>query len=313
MYPGVELRLLRYVVAIAEELNFSRAAKRLNVSQPSLSKQIRTLEAELGTKLFERTKRQVRLTPAGEAFVVEARQCLLFNERAASAAKRAHCAPSFRLGYTAFVDLRRIGRIRTASPADFGGISIELVSCYAGNPVEQIQVGELEAGLVLLPLGNPQLSVEWLWTEELYAVLPARHRLAKARKLRLQDLRSIPFISIGGKLYPALDAHVMNCCAGHGLHPDRVQDVTTFAEAAAIVADGLGFTFGRCWPERLANKDIAFKRIEGIPLALETGIIYNTVARCEIVEKLVALLQPECVKRGPSRELRLKEPSQMAA
>ncbi len=82
MYPGVELRLYRYVVVLAEELNFTRAALRLHVAQPSLSKQVRELEGYLGTQLFERTKREVRLTASGEAFAAEARLTLFHAERA---------------------------------------------------------------------------------------------------------------------------------------------------------------------------------------------------------------------------------------
>ncbi len=205
--------------------------------------------------------------------------------------------------------MQRIGRIRAASPADFGGVPVELVSCYAGNPIEEIQKGELEAGLVLLPSETLQLSVEWLWTEALYAVVPAGHQLSTARRIRLRDLQSTPFISIGGKLYPALDAHLMNCCAQHGLRPDRVQDVTTFAEAAAIVADGLGFTFGRCWPERLSNKDIVFKEIQGDPLALQTGLIYGNAARPQIVERVVGLLMHNSGGLGVGVQARLFEES----
>ncbi len=87
MYPGVELRLYRYVVVLAEELNFTRAALRLHVAQPSLSKQIRELEDYLGAQLFERTKREVRLTAAREAFAAEARLTLFHAERAVQGAR----------------------------------------------------------------------------------------------------------------------------------------------------------------------------------------------------------------------------------
>src|SRR6266481_4480929 len=100
MYPGIELRLLRYVVAVAEELHFSRAAAKLHVAQPSLSKQIRDLEDELGIKLFERNKRKVQLTPAGSAFVVEAREALLHSQRAVHAAKASDRSNRFVLGHS---------------------------------------------------------------------------------------------------------------------------------------------------------------------------------------------------------------------
>jgi LysR family hca operon transcriptional activator len=105
MYLGVELRLYRYVAVLAEELNFTRAAARLHVAQPSLSKQIRELENYLGALLFERTKREVRLTAAGEAFAAEARSTLFHAERAvegARAAKGKHTGP-WSVGYSSLL------------------------------------------------------------------------------------------------------------------------------------------------------------------------------------------------------------------
>src|SRR5213592_2882697 len=114
MYPGVELRLYRYVVVLAEELNFTRAAARLHVAQPSLSKQIRELENYLGAQLFERTKRDVRLTAAGEAFTAEARLTLFHADRAvqgARAAKGQYRGP-WSMGYSPLIDLRILSKVR---------------------------------------------------------------------------------------------------------------------------------------------------------------------------------------------------------
>src|SRR5262249_57859623 len=116
MFPGVELRLYRYVAALAEELNFTQAAIRLHVSQPTLSTQIRDLEQELGVRLFDRAKggQRVALTAAGEAFAAEARLTLFHAERAvegARAAKGQHKGP-WSIGYSPLIDLRILPRIR---------------------------------------------------------------------------------------------------------------------------------------------------------------------------------------------------------
>src|SRR5215475_1494070 len=116
MYPGVELRLYRYVAALAEELNFTQAAIRLHVSQPTLSQQIRDLEQDLGIKLFDRSKggQRVALTAAGEAFSTEARLTLLHAARAveaARAAKEQHKGP-WNIGYSPLIDFRILRKIR---------------------------------------------------------------------------------------------------------------------------------------------------------------------------------------------------------
>jgi|SRR5581483_6012697 len=118
MYPGVELRLLRYAVAISEELHFGRAAQRLHVSQPSLSKQILQLEEYLGFKLFIRTKRSVELTPAGRTFVAEAKKALHYSERAVDLARKTEQQEheTFTIGYSAFIDLHFLSAIRRMKP-----------------------------------------------------------------------------------------------------------------------------------------------------------------------------------------------------
>jgi DNA-binding transcriptional LysR family regulator len=90
MYPGIELRTMRYIVAVGDELHFSRAAESVRVAQPSLSKQIRNVEQELGLELFRRNRKKVEITEAGRAFIENAKQALLYAERAASAARAAN-------------------------------------------------------------------------------------------------------------------------------------------------------------------------------------------------------------------------------
>jgi LysR family hca operon transcriptional activator len=114
MYPGIELRLIRYVTVLAEELNFTRAALRLHVAQPSLSKQIRELEDYLKVKLFDRTKREVRLTPAGEAFTKQGRHAIFHAERAVEEARVAngHQKGPWLIAYSPLIDRRVLSKIR---------------------------------------------------------------------------------------------------------------------------------------------------------------------------------------------------------
>jgi LysR family hca operon transcriptional activator len=116
MYPGVELRL-RYVVAVAEELHFSRAAEKLHVAQPSLSKQIRDLEEEIGIRLFDRTKRDVHLTQAGMAFVVEAKEALVHSQRAVPVAKATQQPDGFTLGHSPDINPRLLSSLPRFLPS----------------------------------------------------------------------------------------------------------------------------------------------------------------------------------------------------
>ena len=130
MYPGIELRLYRYVSVLADELNFTQAATRLHVSQPTLSTQIRDLEREIGVKLFERTRggQQVLLTASGEAFTAEARLALVHADRAIEGARSAHGQDTgtWNVGYSPLIDLRLVSKVRSylsdAHPAATSGL-----------------------------------------------------------------------------------------------------------------------------------------------------------------------------------------------
>ncbi len=136
MYPGVELRLYRYVAVLAEELNFTRAALRLHVAQPSLSEQIRELESYLGAQLFERTKRDVRLTAAGEAFRAEARLTLFHADRAVQGAPRSakgQYRGPWSIGYSPLIDLRILSKVRGHLASAHPAADVRLVSAHTSD------------------------------------------------------------------------------------------------------------------------------------------------------------------------------------
>src|SRR6202047_3039900 len=167
MYPGVELRLYRYVAVLAEELNFTRAAARLHVAQPSLSKQVRELEIYLGAQLFERTKREVRLTAAGEAFTAEARLTLFHADRAvqgAKAAKGLHRGP-WSIGYSPLIDLRILSKVRRHLSSVHPAADVRLVSAHTTEQADGLMRGKLQAGLVILPIREEGLTCEGLYRE----------------------------------------------------------------------------------------------------------------------------------------------------
>src|SRR5216683_1379249 len=198
MYPGVELRLYRYVVVLAEELNFTRAALRLHVAQPSLSKQIRELEDYLGAQVFERTKREVRLTAAGEAFAAEARLTLLHADRAVDGARAAngqHKGP-WSIGYSPLIDLRILSKVRQHLSLAHPAADVRLVSAYTSEQADGLMRGKLQAGLVILPLREEGLASEVLYQDALVLALPELHPLAAKTDIEITDLHELPLVSI---------------------------------------------------------------------------------------------------------------------
>ena len=187
----MELRHLRYFVAVAEELHFSRAAARLHIAQPPLSQQIRHLERELGVALFNRTRRHVELTAAGRAFLDESRRVLLQAERAARIAQRAGRGEIGQLA-VAFVpsaDLDLLPRVLRAWSARFPDVELDLQALLPVAQLEALAGGRIQVGLVRLPVtAGSEVIVECIESEPLVAALPLRHRLAKRARVRVADL-----------------------------------------------------------------------------------------------------------------------------
>jgi DNA-binding transcriptional LysR family regulator len=294
MYPGVELRLLRYVVAVAEELHFSRAAEKLHVAQPSLSKQIRDLEDEIGIRLFDRTKRDVHLTHAGEAFIVEAKQALVHSQRAVHAAKAMQQPDRFTLGHSPDINPRLLSSLR-AIPAQLWKLTFR--SVFTMEQLQLIRAGELDAGVVILPIPDESLTIEPILLEPLIAALPEQHELCGKKALRLRDLRDVPLITIPKSLHPYFYDRMYSICIQEGFKPTIAQEATSFPEAMSLVADGVGVAFTRECYERFKCPGVVFKKIEGQPLAVESAIVFRKGARSSVLPSIIAALQ---VKKKPA-------------
>jgi DNA-binding transcriptional LysR family regulator len=291
MFPGVDQRLLRYVVAVAEELHFRRAAEKLHIAQPPLSRQIRELEKDLGIQLFDRTNHAVRLTEAGAVFVREAKQALLHGERAVNLAKAITQPSAFSLGYSPYVSHEFVASIRVLFASQFKNVRLSLVSAFADEELEQVQSGVLDAGLVTLPVTASALAVQRVLTEPLWVAVPQKHRLGRVRTIRLRELLHLPMIAVAKRLCPQLHDRIHQAFTRENSKPQIGQEVTTAAEAISIIVGGLGFAFVRECDHQFRRPGVTFKRIAGEPLILESGIVYQPDGASPIIYALIAALQ----------------------
>ena len=169
----VELRLLRYVIAVAEELHFGRAAKRLNLSPPALSKQIKDLEGVLGYLLFERKTREVVLTAAGVAFMADARQALVHVERAMEcgyAASRGDTGVLL-IGYSPWFRPSLLVALQTTFAERVPGTTLALHSAYSTTQIDLLLKGTLQAGIIELPANGEGLEIHCVWHDALVIAL----------------------------------------------------------------------------------------------------------------------------------------------
>lgn len=241
----MELRHLRYFIAVAEELHFGRAAEQLGISQPPLSQQIQALEEEIGARLLERTNRRVALTEAGRLFLDEARQILQQVDRAVLLARRAHQGElgELRVGFTASAPFtssipRSILAFRQAYPA----VHLDLQEMSSRQVIEALLEERVQVGVIRpFPLPEALESVE-LFSEPLVAVLRADHPLAQGCQegLELAALAEEPFVffprSYGTGLYDQLIALSQQA----GFSPRIAQEAGEAMTIIGLVAAGLG-------------------------------------------------------------------------
>ncbi len=228
----MELRHLKYFVAVAEELNVRRAAERLRVAQPALSTQIKALEEELEARLFQRTTRSVLLTDAGRVFLEEARGVLSAAGKAEQAARKAHhgIVGTLRLGMIAPAATPRLAKVLRGFHQKFPGVQLAIFELTSVEQLRRLRAGELDIGLLRPPVGYPELA--WFFAEQSQQVLaaPSGHRLASKRELVWKDFDGEGLVMIQpAQQHGFYDAFLAACAkAGAQVHPAQyAHDIQT--------------------------------------------------------------------------------------
>ena len=272
----MELRQLKQFVAVAESLNFRRAAERLSMAQPPLSVAMRKLEDELGTQLLERGPRGVRLTHAGGAVLQACRKCLTDIEHIRSAAQAAAKGESGRLqiGFVGSATYSLMPRLLPAFRARYPRVNLEL---HEGNNVELLSLvegGQLDLGLVRSPTVQPgALEFQVVENDRFCAVVPASHHLAKKKPLLLRDIAAGPFIDYASTKVPGLHAMVMLAFQQAGIAPRRVaQEATEVQTVVSLVAGGLGVALVPSVSSRQGPKQVVFRAVSDMPASAAIGI-----------------------------------------
>ncbi len=238
----MELRQLRYFVAVAEEGHFGRAAERLHRSQPPVSLQIAQLERDLGVKLFERSTRQVALTEAGRVFLPKARAILQGLEEAKAAVGEAALGRRGRLavGFVSSATLSLLPPALTRFRAQYPDVELELRELTSAEQVGALVHQTVRIGLVRLPLLAPELELGPVLAEALLVALPERHSLAAEASISPKMLAPFPLISFPPHLVPGAYAHLMALFERAGVTPQVAQEAVHLQTIVSLVASGLG-------------------------------------------------------------------------
>jgi len=278
MYPGIELRLYRYVSVLAEELNFTQAALRLHVSQPTLSAQIRDLERDLGFKLFERTRggQQVVLTASGEAFAAQARLALLHADRAVQEARAAHGQHTgpWNLGYSPLVDMRVVHKVRRYLSDAHPALDVRFVSGHTAEHVDGLMRGRLQAGLVILPGSEERVKFEPLHRERLMLALPKQHSLTMKTHIEVTDLHELPLVKIRGDIEPRFGLSLKRLFTLIRVRPRILHETTTQAEAIELITEDGIAALTTPAAKVPTNGDVVFRRFSDEILTVDTSLAY---------------------------------------
>lgn len=259
----IEVRHLRYFIAVAEELHFGRAALRLHIAQPPLSQQIRRLEEMLGHALFLRTSREVRLTAAGEELLERARHTLRKMEADVSAVKKIGRgeAGTLTVGFVGSAMLtalpKMLGRYRRRYPQ----VDLQLRELYTAGLIDALLNGTLDVGFMRDAGAVDGLRVETLLAEPFVVVLPQKHPLAEQKTVAVKSLQHEPFVLFARSYGSVAWKKTIDVCEAHGFTPRVVQEAPQWLTIMTLVGAGLGVTIAPECVKQLSVPDTVCRKL----------------------------------------------------
>jgi len=271
----MELRHLRYFLAVADELNFGRAARRLKMSQPPLSRQIRRLEGELGILLFERDRRKVSLTFAGRVYRKEARRILQEVESSAAFIREKH-GHSRRLGvgYVPSANLRVLPRILKTFCRLHSDIELSLHPLTTDEQLLALRDGHIDVGLLRLPAAAGGVSVERLVEEASVVALPERHPLSRLARVSRDALGQVPVFHLD-RPGPRRNGNGVARGAVNGVCPKLTLATGDVHDHLGLIAAGIGASF---LPESVLDvrrKGVVYRRCRPPAPSVRFGLAYR--------------------------------------
>ena len=274
MNNAIDLRQFRYFLALSEELNFGRAALRLNISQPPLSRQIRQLEESLGVELFRRGTSGVALSEAGLAFLPEVRKTLAQAEKAVAAAKGARMGAGgqFVVGYTTAFDRSAIPDVFDRLRQSFPDWRFVAKGKHSISLVRDLKNGAMDAAFIGLHTETQGLTQEIIHQEPLLVALPAQHPLARKRRLDFDDLRGEPMFWFERRLNPGFYDYCLAYFEQIDFKPLTVAEPPDHHILLGLIAEGQGFALISSSLRKVKRQGVVFRALKNSSNKLSMGI-----------------------------------------
>lgn len=274
----MELRHLRYFVMVAQELNFSRAAERLHMAQPPLSQQIRALEIELGVQLFERDKRPLQLTHAGQAFLKQAQLVLTQVEQATQIAQQANRGEvgHLAIGVNSTVTQSVLPSILNIFQTRFPQIELILCELDSQTQIQQLRDCMIDCSFLNSPIqNNPDLNSLSILKEPLIVAIHQEHPLLSHQRIPLKALSQEPFILPPSHIGQGFYHQVLNLCQENGFMPTVVQQARWLQTVLSLVAGRIGIALVPASMQNLQRTGVVYKDIQPT-LEIETLAVWRS-------------------------------------
>ncbi len=299
----IDIRPLRYFVTLAEIRHFGRAAARLNLSQPPLSRQLAALEASLGVTLIERSPRSVTLTAAGERFYADAKAILGALEQAAHNARAAALgsAGTLSIGFTMCAAYSVVPGYARAFGVAWPEVELHLREVVSNDLAAQVLAGQIDAAIQFPGAPNRHLASRTIVREPLCVALSRAHPLARARRLEIAQLAREPFVLALEDVAPTLRAAILDCCRAGGFAPDVRFEVQLQQTVLSLVDEGVGVALVPASMRKAQLAGVVFRPLAGAPL-IEQQLVWSPANRNPCLARFLELASSEgAAAQGRSR------------
>ena len=289
----LELRHLRYVIAVAEEGSFRRAAERLHISQPPLSRQVREVEEGLGVHLFVRGQAGVASTPAGLAFVVEARRTLAQAERVVQAARSAQPRATFSVGFTTVFDRSAFPEVTASFQRQFPGVRVVERRKHSVHLVRDVEREALDVAFIGLHTETRGLTSIKLTEEPVVVALPAAHPLSKRRRIGLEDLTDEPLFWFERRLNPGYHDHCQAVFDRVGFRPRAVAEPGDHHVLLGLIAQGRAVAFMSSSLRQVKRQGVVFRPLKpNVPLTMGVVLVHPPGPASPLLKSFLRGLSP---------------------
>jgi DNA-binding transcriptional LysR family regulator len=289
----MELRHLKYFVAVAEEMHFGRAARRLHIAQPPLSQQIMNLEEELGVKLFDRTRRAIQMTDAGAYFLKEAQQLLLHVEQATETARRIYLGQAGRLivGFVGSVVHTFLPEGLRKFRERFADVELVLKELNTAEQREALLARRLDVGFLYLGAQDPLLASQQLMRAPLMVVVPKKHALAHRKSLDIRELAQETFIANTRSSEPVVRDAFISLCHAAGFSPKIAQEAGHVQTVLGLVASGLGVCLLPDFIKNIRRQGVQYVPLSGAPPTVKLGVVWRSDNPSLLVKSFVKMIE----------------------